>query len=134
MFAAADDHTLDRADIFVVTAPGAGNVLVADRHIIGGIEVDPAIAGIIDRGPGMAGVRADQLGLTRRWPGQQGAGNIARRQTDRPQAGDLKMGKVLADASPQSQHLTQWGRDRGRGRIIGEILMNTPGQVIDRLP
>ena len=69
--------------------------------VVGRIEIEPAVVAGVDADPGVRGIRADQPRSARRRPGQQIAADVAGRQSQRAQAADRQMGKILADAAAQ---------------------------------
>src|SRR5512134_1162513 len=105
MLAAAENGAADRADIVVVTAPGECHVLDRYDEIVGRVDVYPSLARRPHGKPGVRGVGADELLPARRRPGVKIPADIARRQSQRPQAGDLQMREVLTDAATRLKYL-----------------------------
>ena len=121
LLAAAEDHAADRADVGVVAAPGQGDVPIDGDAVVGRVDVDPAVPGHVEREPGVRGVGADQARLVGRRRRFEVAADVARRQAERAQAGDLQVGEVLADAAPLPEDVGDRRRDRGRARLEREV-------------
>ena len=81
----------------------------------------------------MRGIRADQPRLARRRDGADIAAGIGRGQTGGAQAGDHDLREILADALALEERLVRRGVDQGRGRVEGEIVLETAGQRDPRL-
>src|SRR6185295_3076652 len=75
--AAADDEAVDRAHVAVVATPTDRDVLDVRNHVVGRIEVDPAVAPAPDREPRVRCVRANELLLTFRRPRAQIAAHVS---------------------------------------------------------
>src|SRR5438046_2272051 len=57
------------------------------------------------------------------------AAHVARRQAVRAQTGNLKMGKVLANAAELREYVGKRRADRRGGRVEREVLLNATGEV-----
>ncbi len=77
----------------------------------------------------MRGIGADQPWLARRRIGQQVAADVTGGESQRPQARDLDVREVLADAAISFQHARQRGRDDGRCRVENEAPVDAVHQI-----
>src|SRR5882724_4854569 len=117
MIATAENDASQWADVAVVAAPGQGDVSGSGEHIVRRVNVDPAEAVTVECEPGMRGVGARET-----WPpgwrlGFDVTAHITRRQTERAEAGDLNLRKVLTYTDAILENFLN-GRADGRGFVI----------------
>src|SRR4029077_12280668 len=95
MLAAAENDASEWANVAVVTAPREGNMTRGGKQIVRRVHVDPAEAVTVESQPGVGGISTGETRATGWRLGFDVAAHITRRQTERAQAGDLKVRKVL---------------------------------------
>jgi hypothetical protein len=78
--AAAEDHSLERANVVVVAAPRQGDVTLLADHVVGGVDVNPTWSGAEDRQPGVRHVHAAEAILAFGRVGQEIAADVAGRE------------------------------------------------------
>lgn len=129
---AAEQHAADRAHVLEVSTEGYGDMLLFGDEIVRGIEVDPTPFGRPDRDPGMGRIRADKLRLALGRVGKQIAADIARSEAERAKACDFEVCEILADASPDLQHLLDRRRRVGCSGLVLEFAVNCCSDVLHR--
>src|SRR5215207_6136753 len=78
--AAADEDSLQGADMAIVEAPSNRDMRIAHRHIVRGIEVDPTQRATPSTRPRMRSVAADEARLARRRRRTEVAADVTGRQ------------------------------------------------------
>src|SRR5580704_15352149 len=104
MVMTTQDDAADWGNIAVIAAPGGRDMAFADKDVVGGIKVYPAVGRREDTEPGMAGIGPQHAwhawGRTR----QQVARHVTRRQAQAAHGGDADMGQILTDAGADLEH------------------------------
>jgi len=125
----ADENAANGRDIAVIATPPNGDVAQRRQAIVGGIDVDPANAGAKETHPGMGSIDAAKFRLARRRVGFQITADVASGQAVRPQAGNLEMDKVLANAAALFENLQHGSGHCRCGRVENEVLVNTAREI-----
>src|SRR5689334_18189721 len=118
---AANEYALNRAHIAIVAAPGDRNVRLADKTIVRRIEIDPAKRAAPTRTPGVRSIGPDEPRLAGRRHGPQVPAGIPSREPERTQAARRQVGKVLTNAPPQPQYISDRRIDACCPRIELEV-------------
>ena len=126
---AAQNQTPKRAYVAVVAAPGQRYVAIGGYKVVGGVEVKPAGPRTVSGHPRMRCIRAHQPRLSGGRIGPEVSADIACRQIERTQAGDLKVRKILAYASALAKDLFGSCPHGGHSRVEAKVFVNAPGQI-----
>src|ERR1035438_5300978 len=129
MHSASLNQAMQRTYIAVVPAPGERHVTVRGGKVVGWIEINPADSGTISRHPGMGCIGADQSRLPWRCMSPKVSTDIACRQVQGTEAGNLKMRKILAHTSPFSKDLLGSRSDIRDFRVKAKVLVDTCGEI-----
>ena len=129
MASAAKKHAFDGADIAVIASPSERNVAGCGDDVVRRIEIDPAVAGAENAQPSVGGIGPDKPWLSGTRTGEQVAADVACRQPQRSQTGNLQVGKVLANTASL---LEDFHRRRANARcrlVVLKFVKNTARQV-----
>src|SRR5689334_10099454 len=91
MLAAAKDHALQWAHVFVIPTPGQQDVVIAGGMAVRRVEIDPARIATEDAHPCMRRIGPDEPGAARRWHRRQVAAHVPSREPKRTEAGKLQV-------------------------------------------
>ena len=67
MLATSGNDPFQGAHISEVSTPGEYDVLVTSKHIVGGVQFYPAVAGNVGADPGVGCIGSDKFGLPFAW-------------------------------------------------------------------
>lgn len=128
LLAAAEHDAAEGADFVVVAAPGEGDVVVAWDDVVGGVEVDPAVAVSVYGKPCVCGLGAREgVSFGAEWADV--AADVAGGNAEGAQACDLELSEILADAAFVGVYGVDGRCQRGCGRVVFEFAMYTRGQI-----
>src|SRR5262249_6742545 len=107
------------------------DVRVRRDQVVGWIEIDPSEIETVNRQPGVRGIRAAKALLAGGIVRAQVAADIASRQPQRAQTGNLQMREILTDAAPQVKDLVQRRVDGGGLAVVAKVGVDAFGQLAD---